>query len=893
MATKKVLVEINVEQKGSALEKTTKEVKELTAVEKERLKIKKDTERTDAKLEVVNDKATKNLEKRKNDLKDVNDLSKTWTGIMKESVAQIGKTNDGLKNLNADYALWEKQSAAAAKQQEKLNKELEDEQIKLFQAQVKKLTKDETLLEKQTKKLAFAQSDEAKKLAIVAEQTKRANYELNQYAKEQVDAANATENTNDKMQKFKTTSGLTGAIVTEFGRTASDSAYGIRGMGNNISQIVTLFGQLQANTVKAGGTIKDSLNQIFQSMKGIIGLMTAIQVVLGIVQAEWFQKWLSGLFSVNDALKTNIELMKEAANIAGNSVGKFKVYISLLNDEATEQSEKLEIIKKLNEEYPEFNTNLYENTERTKEQVEAEKDYIRLLKQRAKSEAAVQKFQEAQGKLIDLESQRDLKIAPIQEEIDKIRELGAMTALTTNQVNAIIKDGYTTREEISKQAIRLRNNEINQIEKSSEKEIKAAEKIAKSYEKYFDASGIGGDSSSDGVKRGFRSRLLNLQTLAEKFRQDSLKAEVKTDEELIREKAEFSKKDLEIKLNNFEETEKLRLKEFLKTKGLSDKQKLDAIKSSEDSINKAKEDSKIVLANIEAVYDAEINLLRRKEGERARAEQEARDRAEALKGIDRGSEGVLGFNQGFVDAQNQRIQNEIDYQNRLLEATEKGTLERSQAEQAYYDANNQMIQFNLEQERLAAEEKQRVNNEYVSYLSGLSSILGAITNKNKEWQKAALITEKAAAIGGVVTAAAKSIGVSTAATAAANQQIIAKYAAIPGGSIPAGLEIKANTALYRKGVANTKIGAGLSIAAITAGAISGVDSISTGGSDSSGSGSQTVQPPDFNIVGSTGVNQLADAIGSTEKEPVKAYVSVTDVMTKEALIRNNRNNAEL
>ena len=102
MATKKVLVEINVEQKGSALEKTTKEVKELTAVEKERLKIKKDTERTDAKLEVVNDKATKNLEKRKNDLKDVNDLSKTWTGIMKESVAQIGKTNDGLKNLNAD-----------------------------------------------------------------------------------------------------------------------------------------------------------------------------------------------------------------------------------------------------------------------------------------------------------------------------------------------------------------------------------------------------------------------------------------------------------------------------------------------------------------------------------------------------------------------------------------------------------------------------------------------------------------------------------------------------------------------------------------------------------------------------------------------------------------------
>ena len=793
MATKKVLVEINVEQKGSALEKTTKNVKELTAVEKERLKIKKDTERTDAKLEVVNDKATKNLEKRKKDLKDVNDLSKRWTGIMKESVAQIGKTNDGLKNLNADYALWEKQSEAAAKQQKKLNKELEDEQIKLFQAQVKKLTKDERLLEKQTKKLSFAQSDEAKKLAVVTEQTKRANYELSQYAKEQVDAANATENTNDKMQKFKTTSGLTGAIVTEFGRTASDSAYGIRGMGNNISQIVTLFGQLQANTVKAGGTIKDSFNQIFQSMKGIIGVMTALQIVLGIVQAEWFQKWVSGLFNVNSELEKFNKELKESTSEIKASVVVANGYVDVLDDISSSERERaiatqelIKLVPALKEEDLEYGKNL--DSVRVKID-----EYILSQVSRVEIDKLVQENSELLLKQSKLQSISAIQDAEKRSEAIKkfLKEEGESIEVRNNR-------GRVIREK----NIQELDQDLKDIAIAVDKQ---ADPITERITELTNNLLLDQDKKPNGVKRGFKSRLLDLQTLADKFRQESLKSEVKTDEELIKEKAEFSKNDLEIKLQNYEETEKLRLEEFLKTKGLSNKQKKEAIKASEDSINKAKEDSKIVLANIEAVYDAEINLLKRREGEKARIEQESRDRAEVLKGIDRGGEGVLGFNQGFVDAQNQRIQNEIDYQNRLLEATEKGTLERSQAEQAYYDASNQMIQFNLEQERLAAEEKQRVNNEYVSYLSGLSSILGAITNKNKEWQKAALITEKAAAIGSVVTAAAKSIGVSTSATAAANQKIIAKYASIPGGSIPAGLEIKANTALYRKGVANTKL----------------------------------------------------------------------------------------
>ena len=46
------------------------------------------------------------------------------------------------------------------------------------------------------------------------------------------------------------------------------------------------------------------------------------------------------------------------------------------------------------------------------------------------------------------------------------------------------------------------------------------------------------------------------------------------------------------------------------------------------------------------------------------------------------------------------------------------------------------------------------------------------------------------------------------------------------------------------------------------------------------------QLPSFNIVGASGTNQLADAIGSQTNQPVKTYVVASDVTTAQALERN-------
>ncbi len=53
------------------------------------------------------------------------------------------------------------------------------------------------------------------------------------------------------------------------------------------------------------------------------------------------------------------------------------------------------------------------------------------------------------------------------------------------------------------------------------------------------------------------------------------------------------------------------------------------------------------------------------------------------------------------------------------------------------------------------------------------------------------------------------------------------------------------------------------------------------------------QAPDFNVVGASGTNQLAQAINGQDKQPIKAYVVSNDVTNAQALDRNIVNGASL
>lgn len=84
------------------------------------------------------------------------------------------------------------------------------------------------------------------------------------------------------------------------------------------------------------------------------------------------------------------------------------------------------------------------------------------------------------------------------------------------------------------------------------------------------------------------------------------------------------------------------------------------------------------------------------------------------------------------------------------------------------------------------------------------------------------------------------------------------------------------------------IGSGLAQVAMIAKQqfVSSQSSLGAGATTSAGSTGANVQAPDFNIVGQSNVNQLADVVGSQLNKPIKTYVVTKDVSTAQSMERN-------
>jgi hypothetical protein len=179
----------------------------------------------------------------------------------------------------------------------------------------------------------------------------------------------------------------------------------------------------------------------------------------------------------------------------------------------------------------------------------------------------------------------------------------------------------------------------------------------------------------------------------------------------------------------------------------------------------------------------------------------------------------------------------------------------------------------IEIDRAVADAKLSLQNQALDTASAGVGLLKGLFEKNKGLQKAALIAESAIGISKIIIN-----------TQAANAAAKLKYALLPGG-----------TALSAAEIAINKVGAGIGIAANIAATSKALGALGGGGSASAGSSggdSPTPPPaPQFNVVGNTGVNQLAETLGN--QQPVQAFVVANQVTSQQSLDRNIVNNASL
>ena len=179
--------------------------------------------------------------------------------------------------------------------------------------------------------------------------------------------------------------------------------------------------------------------------------------------------------------------------------------------------------------------------------------------------------------------------------------------------------------------------------------------------------------------------------------------------------------------------------------------------------------------------------------------------------------------------------------------------------------------------KTVADTKKAIRDAEFANIEAGINLAKSLFGDNKKLQAAALIAENAVGI-------AKTIINTQAANAAAVAQGTAL--AIPS----AGASVAAASAA----VLQNNISAGISIAASIAATAQGLSSLGTGGNTGggdlpAGGGGGGAQTPNFNVVGDSNVNQLAEL----QQQPAQAYVVSGEVTTAQALDRNRVQNATL
>jgi hypothetical protein len=176
-------------------------------------------------------------------------------------------------------------------------------------------------------------------------------------------------------------------------------------------------------------------------------------------------------------------------------------------------------------------------------------------------------------------------------------------------------------------------------------------------------------------------------------------------------------------------------------------------------------------------------------------------------------------------------------------------------------------------EQVLAQSKIDIQNAVINNVAGGIQLLKELAGQNKALQATAIIAENAVGIAKQIIA-----------TRAANALVTAKYAAIPGGVALATAERLANNISLGLGIASSAVATGKALSALGKGG--------GGGGNSAGGGGQAPSAPSFNLVGGTGINQIAQGLGQ-QQQPIQAYVVSGNVTSAQALDRNIVNTASV
>lgn len=414
-------------------------------------------------------------------------------------------------------------------------------------------------------------------------------------------------------------------------------------------------------------------------------------------------------------------------------------------------------------------------------------------------------------------------------ELRKMKEASINAEIALNKKNVTIAQATFLQE---------RNNlAVAKANDLSDEEIAKKEKLVQAAYKEFQEQNNLLDASYKG--RAKLTRDFNVEITAEK-KQASDKANEEAKKQRDKDKEESKKKKDEAIQNGKDDA----------------KNEKDRLKNIKDIINNYNKE-------LEDIYD--ITDQQKLDREKARAFAEI----DLLKATEEEKNSIRSLaTEKYLEKQKE-VDAKLAEENKAKDdkkAEEKKAKDDKDAEQRAKDKEEQ-----LATEQAIADGKKNIQQSTFDTLEKGISALQSFAGKNKAIQKGLVVAESAIGIAKIIT--------STQAANAAD----AAAAALMG---PAGVGY-----LATKKVLNT-VNAGIGIAANIGAtskalqALGGGSAGSSGGSAGGSGGGAPPPPPQFNIVGQSGTNQLAQSIGAKQGQPIQAYVVGNEVTSQQALDRN-------
>ena len=631
------------------------------------------------------------------------------------------------------------------------------------------LTESAKRLAKAEKELAFQESAEGQKLSELTIKKQLA-------AKANRDLALATMRTSKATKEGRTQTGLNNAILTEAGRTASDAAYGMQGMANNLGQLATLMSQ-HAQT--QGGFVA-SFRTLAGSLMGTGGVLIALQLLISFLPR--IQKFFEDMTESVDDFNNSLSLSTDNLTLLTQQL--FDANVPLEEREAL-----LQVLKKTDKEV--FDV-LTEGNKTSEEQRAILEKYIELKKtENEQSEVGkklskqINETQEKESKLRDALSGKAILDSNLQ-----LRRLKQFEEGTINQIGSV-KRGSRAFDELY------------------ESEFKNTKRRAEDERKGFQT-----DLDTLLEKRkGFNEKYLELQKQVV-----GLRTEIGLEEQ--DEEVKQDRRKVQAIETNFSWRAKLANNWFA-----------NQVKNQMKLATTAKKMDEVELVDYRSKLEKKADL--------------ALEHAEKLKGFQAKAEQVGGLAKGFIDAE-------------------------VQAEEAKTAKINNQLKERLANENLSADERKKIQAK----IAANDMILAKKKNK---------LAEKQFKIDKALSISTTLINTFESAVKAYKSQLTADPTS-PFRAILAGAKASAFGLAKVAMIAKQKFVP----TAISAPSVGG----DTGGGGGIG-GAAPAQPPAFNIVGSSGVNQLSDAIAGQGDRPVRTYVVASDVSTAQELDRNIIESASL